>query len=117
MDCILKARRLRNGRRKTSVKITVSADIPSDNGSYYHSCKSSSESSVQHEVIKKIVIEEDTSSDGTNNEDGSNNESRATKKSKKTRVTVDDSIVDYPTCIDFGIQDFLCCKDEVSVHS
>lgn len=33
---------------------------------------------------------------------------------KRTRITLDDyTVLEFPNCIDFGIKDFLCCKDEV----
>lgn len=33
---------------------------------------------------------------------------------KRTRIALDDfTVLEFPNCIDFGIKDFLCCKDEV----
>lgn len=35
---------------------------------------------------------------------------------KRTRITLDDfTVLEFPNCIDFGIKDFLCCKDDVSL--
>lgn len=80
--------------RKPSIKITVSADLPPDT-------YTSSPTPSPQTVIKRIM---------TYARGGEDDETRT-----RTRITVDDSVVDFPNCIDFGIKDFLCCKDEVTL--
>ncbi|CAL8119023.1 unnamed protein product [Orchesella dallaii] len=35
---------------------------------------------------------------------------------KRTRIALDDfTVLEFPNCVDFGIKDFLCCKDEIEL--
>lgn len=73
--------------KKPSIKITVSADVPSD----LFSTKGIEGSP---HVIKRILLDD----------------------SKYTRITVDnETVVDFPNCVDFGIRDFLCAYYEEEV--
>lgn len=92
MDRRIKEKRFKLQTRKPSIKITVSADLPDSDNLSPDTPTLSDLSNLSS--VRKIV-----SFGG---------------EGSVHRVTMDDSsVIDFPACIDFGIKDFLCCKDEV----
>ncbi len=114
---------------KPSIKITVSSDAlaetlmknnlysSSSNVEGDESSSSNSCSNQQQPALIQIVGNCCSNVNG----DGADNPlpngvlcNCANGDDKRTRITLDDfTVLEFPNCIDFGIKDFLCCKDEV----
>ncbi|OXA46328.1 uncharacterized protein LOC110856327 [Folsomia candida] len=97
-------KQFRRGFRKPSIKITVSADTPPE---LYNNSSPARTPSPQ--TVIKRVLTFGPGPDGIQYDDENNDEAF-------TRITVDDSVVDFPNCVDFGIKDFLCYKDEIDLE-